>query len=518
MKDLEKDIQLTVDLFNLRKYTEAQIKAEKLILKNPKIVFLYNILGLILTEKKEIDDAIKIFQKGISINSNHAMIYNNLGTAYKLKDDYINSEKCYKKSISIDRNVPETHNNLGNLYIYLNQHNKGINSYKHSVLINKNFFVGHYNLGLAYKSIGKFLEAKKHLTESTKLNPNFFTSHRILSQVIKYSNNEKHFDILKDIYNKEKKGNKRIDEIAFALGKAYEDVQDYDNAFKYYNIGNNIKRSNINFSIKDEKENFISIKKIFNKNIYSNFKDVGSKNSSVIFIVGMPRSGTTLVEQIVSNHSKVYGADELNILPELVKKYFCNLHTETLIPSLDKFKRDDFKKIGEEYIYKLNKITSNETITTDKLTVNFKWIGLIKLILPNAKIINCSRNKQDTCFSIFKNYFTSNELTFAYEINEIVSYYNLYCDLMNHWNSSIPNFVYDIKYENLIKKPEINIKKLLNFCSLDWDENCLKFYNNKRAIKTASDTQVRSKLYSSSIDYWKKFEKYINKPFVKFKN
>ena len=441
------------------------------------------------------------------------MIFNNLGTAYKLKDDYTNSENYYKKSIAIDRNISETHNNLGNLYTHLNKHEKGIDCYKKSILINPNFFVGHYNLGLTYKSMGKFLEAKKHLTEATKINPNFFPGHRLLSQVIKYNNKEKHFEILKALYQKEKNNIKPIDEIAFALGKAYEDIKDYDNAYKYFNIGNKSKRVNIKFEIKNEINNFLSIKKLFNKNIFLNLQDLNSKNSSVIFIVGMPRSGTTLVEQIISNHAKVYGADELNILPELVKKYFHHREDEMLIKNFDNFKKEDLKKIGEEYILKLKKISKNESIVTDKLTSNFKWIGLIKLILPKAKVINCVRNKKDICFSIFKNYFTSNELTFAYDLNEIVDYYNLYNDLMNHWASIIPNFIYDIKYENLINKPEVNIKNLLNFCNLNWDENCLKFYNNKRIIKTASDTQVRKKFYNSSVEYWKNFEKHIRKPF-----
>ena len=157
-------------------------------------------------------------------------------------------------------------------------------------------------------------------------------------------------------------------------------------------------------------------------------------------------------------------------------------------------------------------------MVTDKLTVNFKWIGLIKLIIPNSKIISCTRASEDTCFSIFKNYFTSNELTFAYDINEIVDYYNLYSDLMNHWRSILPNFIFDISYENLISKPEFHVKKLLNFCNLDWEENCLKFYNNKRVIKTASDTQVRKKIYTSSIDYWKNFKKYVEHPFSKLSN
>ena len=157
-------------------------------------------------------------------------------------------------------------------------------------------------------------------------------------------------------------------------------------------------------------------------------------------------------------------------------------------------------------------------ITTDKLTANFKWIGLIKLILPNAKIVSCTRNSKDICLSIFKNYFTNNELNFAYDIDEIVSYYNLYFKLMNHWRNILPNYIYDINYEKLIKEPEPQVKDMLKYCNLDWDPNCLKFYNNMRIVKTASDTQVRKKIYTSSINSWKKFESELNTPFKKLLN
>ena len=515
MKDLEKKVQFTVNLFNSGKYTEAQKHAEKILETHPKIVFLYNIIGLILTEKKEISQSIKIFKEGVNINPKSAIIYHNLGTSYKIIGDYINSEKSYKKSLDLDRNISETHNNYGNLCIHLNRYIEAIKHFKRAILVNSKFFIGYYNLGISYKSMGKFDESKKYLLEAIKLNPNFFTAHRILSQLIKYKEGDAHFNQLKDIYKNKKNETPGLGEISFALGKAYEDIKDFHNSYKYFYIGNKKKRESINFSISKEDENFQNIRKTFNKNLFSKFLNKGIKNSSVIFILGMPRSGTTLIEQIISNHSKVYGGDELNILPDLVKKYLYKNKPEDIAENLNKLNENDFNKIGNEYIEKLNKISNKSPITTDKLTANFKWIGLIKLILPNSKIICCKRNSRDVCFSIFKNYFTNNELNFAYDINEIVKYHNLYTELMNYWHKILPGFIYDVNYENLITEPEMQIKKLLNFSKLDWDEKCLKFYENKRIIKTASDTQARNKIYSSSIGYWKNFESNFEDSFKK---
>ena len=510
MNDLEKKIQFAVSLFKLKKYNEAQNHAEKLIAQYPRVIFLYNILGLIYTEKKEIDLAIKTFNKGLDFDPNQAMIYNNLGTAYKIKEDYKKSELSYKKSIDIDRNIPETHNNFGNFYLELNNYTKAVECFKKAILVNEKFYIAYYNLGVAYKGMGKFDDAKKYLKDAIKLNPNFFTAHRILSQILNYDIDNKHFDILKSIFQN-KKDEIGIGEIAFSLGKAYEDLKDYNNSFKYFNIGNQKKRKSINFSLTKEKESFEMIKNSFNKDMFKKFLNSGCKNPSVIFIVGMPRSGTTLVEQILSNHSKVYGGDELNILPDLINKYFNNKKFVNI-------EKDHLEIVGKDYIDKLNQISKNSLVKTDKLTENFKWIGLIKLILPNSKIIHCTRNSKDVCFSIFKNYFTNNKLNFAYDIDEIVSYYNFYFNLMNHWKKILPNFIYDINYENLINKNESEIKNLLEFCKLDWDQNCIKFYNNKRTIKTASDVQVRKKIYNSSINYWKNFKNNLDIPFKKLLN
>ena len=513
MKDLEKQIQSLINLYKSKKFTNAEELAKKLIYTNPKVVFLYNLLGLILNEQNKIDDAIKIFEKGIKLQPNYALIYNNLGTSYKIKDDYKNSESNYKKSIQLDNKVPETFNNLGNLYMDFNKYNDAIDCYKKAISINQNFFVSYYNLGIAYKAIGNFDDSKKNLFEAIKLNPRFFTAHRVLSQITKYNKDNSHFAFLQRLYEDKEIKNLYKSELAFALAKAHEDVKDYKKAFQYYNDGNYFKRKNIKFSIKEEQLEFNKIKKIFNKNIFKKFKDVGIDDTSAIFIIGMPRSGTTLIEQIISSHKSVYGGDELGFLPDLVKKYFISNLPGLALEKIADFENQKFDKIAKEYILKLKKISNNSKIVTDKLPSNFKWIGLIKMILPHSKIIHCIREPNDNCFSIFKNYFAGVDLKFAYDINEITHYYNLYFDLMNHWKEMLPGFIHDIKYEDLIRDPKKNVEKILNFCHLDWDEHCLEFYKNKRPVKTASDTQVRQKIYNTSINYWKNFEKYLKEPF-----
>ena len=163
-------------------------------------------------------------------------------------------------------------------------------------------------------------------------------------------------------------------------------------------------------------------------------------------------------------------------------------------------------------------ISNNAAITTDKMPENFYWVGFIKLILPKSKVIHCYRNSKDNCFSLYKNHFPKSKINYSYNLNYIVEYYNDYFDLMNFWNKSLSDFVFNIKYENLIYNLKDEISNLLKFCNLDWNDKCLNFHTNKRVIKTASDIQARSKIYTNSINSWKKYETYLEKYFNKLKS
>jgi len=506
MNILEKKVQLILELYKSKKFNKAEKLIKELLLEQPKISFLYNVLGLILNAQNKTEEAISYYKKGIKIDPYNNMIYNNLGTSYKSIKKFDDAETCFEKSIKIKKDVSQTHNNLGNLYLSTNKLEKAINSYKRAIKIDKNFFISYYNLGIAYKTLGRFKESKNFLFESLKLNNQFYPAHRNLSQLIKYNKKNNHFKELKKIYEEFKEDDVSKIEVGFALGKAYEDQKNYQKSFFHYKEANTIMRNNINYSYIDEKNQFDKIKNIFNKELFYKYKNSGISDDSPIFILGMPRSGTTLVEQIISSHHKVYGGDELDILPELINK---NINFES---KLDKKK---LNVIAYDYIKYIKKISMNHKKITDKLPVNFKWIGLIKLALPNSIVIHCSRDSRDNCFSIFKSFFTSNQINYAYNLDEIINYYKLYKNLMEHWKNTLPDFIINIKYEEIINEPNNKIRDLINSCRLEWDDKCIKFYENKRPIKTASDTQARNKIYKTSINSWKRYKNQLTKNFDK---
>ena len=238
-----------------------------------------------------------------------------------------------------------------------------------------------------------------------------------------------------------------------------------------------------------------------------------SRDSNIIFICGMPRSGTTLVEQIIASHKKVSGAGELIYLQKSIEKNFFNndmLNEQTV--------REDIfaerTKLNDDYYELLNLHNVKSNYITDKAPQNFRWIGFIKIFFPNSKIIHCTRNSRDICLSIFKNSFASTDMNWSYTQENIAKYYNLYKDIMKFWNETIGEFIYEINYEKLIKNKDNEIKNLLDFCNLEFDPACLNHHKKtKTPIKTVSVAQARKPIYSSSVDKNKFYESNLSKMF-----
>ena len=507
MEDFKNKIKKLLILYNNKEHIKAESLCLELIENYPNKAILYNLLGIIQQAQNKYMDAVVAYKKGIDIDPKFGILYSNLANIYKIKKDITEAEKFYKKAIEVDKKISEPHNNLGNLFKLRNDYDQAIECYKKAIEINNDFFWAHYNLGSTYTNMGLYEEARESFINSIKVKPFFCPSHRSLSRIKKYKKDDKHLLEMKKIYSSKNIQDNDKKELAFALGKAYEDIGDYESSFDYYKTGNLLHRKYLNFSITNEQNEFNEIKKNYSKDFFSKNKNFGYKDSTPIFIIGMPRSGTTLVEQIISSHPKVYGGDELNYIPEMVYE---NKNIENL-------SNEKITELGKQYVDKIKNISSNSSFVTDKLPINFKWLGFIKLILPNAIVINCVRDSKDNCFSIYKNFFPKS-VNFAYDMKEIVKYYNLYSELLKHWNAVIPNFIINIKYEKLINDHEVEIKNLIKLCNLTWDNKCIEFYNNKRPIKTASDTQARAKIYKTSIDSWKNYSRNLKDFFKELPN
>tara|TARA_B110001450_G_scaffold205235_1_gene195072 strand:- start:502 stop:1467 length:966 start_codon:yes stop_codon:yes gene_type:complete len=298
--------------------------------------------------------------------------------------------------------------------------------------------------------------------------------------------------------------------LLFAMSKAEEDMDLIKESFTNLNLANHTWRKLLNFNINNEIKIFNKIKSIFNKIDLTKTDNFNFQGKKLIFILGMPRSGTSLVEQIITSHSDVFGAGELPQLSKIIKNrlFYEDLPSEDGL--IDLFQNESFAdQLRLEYYNYLKRFNAKNPFITDKAPLNFRWIGIIKILFPNSKIIHCSRNSKDNCLSIFKNFFEAG-LDFGYNQKELGTYYNIYLDLIKFWQKKLPGLIYEAKYEHIIQSPELEIKKIIKFCDLHWEENCLEFHRNKNPIKTMSTAQARKPIYKSSLNSFEKFSPFLN--------
>jgi tetratricopeptide (TPR) repeat protein len=503
--EAEREAQIILNYFKAKDYISAEAKAKKLIKKFPNFQAVYNLLGLCLQSQKKFQEAIKYYKIAIQNNPNFFVAINNLGLTYHNMYDLKNAQHYYERAIEINPKFTHPISNLGNVKKELNNYEEAIKCYKLALSIDNKLYIVIHNLGMAYQALGKFEESKKYFESVLKINSKFTRADRSLSMSLKYDINNPHLKIMENKIKDQSLNDFQKIELHFGLGKAYEDIKNYKKSFENYKLGNKIKRDAIKYQINDDVKLFENIKNSFSSIDFQNLENVGNKSNKMIFILGMPRSGTTLVEQIIANHESVYGAGELRDLTQIIKENFL-VNNKIKFP--EKFNIKDqnfFSNMGTKYLENLDRYNSKKNYITDKAPLNFKWIGLIKLILPKSKIIHCTRDPKGICLSLFKNFFEG-ELNFSYNLEEAAKYYKLYQNLMEYWKQLLPDFIYDISYEKLVENQEFESKKLLDFCNLDWDKNCLTFYRNKRGIVTASFAQARKPIYKNSVKSWQNYK------------
>ena len=487
-------------------------ECNKLIKKNPYNSYFYNLCGLALQGSNNIIASIEYFKKSIDLDKNNIAAKNNISTSYKAIGKYDLSENYLKDALKISPNYIQALNNYANLNTNINNYKLAIQLLEKAKKIEPNNVIILYNLADTYKAMGNFSKSKE-IFEFIIDKFDFHTpSHLSLSSIYKYDTDSLH---LKEMLSKLKSNNittqNRID-LCFAIGKAYDDIGDYEKSYSFYLNGNKLNKEKLKY-------NFNSDKILFNS-IIDSFKDFDFKKlpknndeKKAIFICGMPRSGTTLVEQIISSHSEVSGEGELSYLQNTIK----NNYIENNSFKMKKLNQDidqNIETIKKEYFDMINFHNLSTNNFTDKAPQNFRWLGFIRIFFSNCKIIHCSRNPKDTCLSLFKNYFPASEMRWAYDQEDIGNYFNLYKKLIEFWKSKFPDFIYEANYEKIINNPEKEIKNLINFCDLKWEDNCLNFHkNSKTPIKTVSVVQARNPIYKNSINTYENYSIYLNKLF-----
>ncbi len=320
-----------------------------------------------------------------------------------------------------------------------------------------------------------------------------------MSNFKKYTEDDADFAFMKRQYEDKIDEMEPLDAsgLCFSLSKAYEDIGDNDLAFKYLAEGNEIKGKTVYYNNETQEAIYAGNKASYVPELFKKFADCGSKSQIPVFIVGMPRSGTTLTEQIISSHPDVYGAGELSLLGRVIRE-------------LGPMTPENAAEMGEAYVKYIKKLdkTGKAKRITDKMPGNFHKVGIIECILPHAKIIHCRRNPVDTSLSCFKQNFAYGQ-GWSYSLENLAKEYNRYLDMMDHWEKVLPGRILHIDYEETVSNLEEQARKLIDFVDLPWNDACLEPHKQKRTVLTASKDQVIKPVYQSSVEKWRRFEKHL---------
>jgi len=505
----EAHYNLGVTLRELDKIEEA-IKCYKnaIGIKNAYPNAHYN-LGNALLSLEQYDSAIKHFESAIAFNPKLAKAYNNLGLVYKRLGKDQEAGKKFDEALIIKPNYAEAANFRGVIFQNAGDLNNAIKYYHKSLKINPNLVDAYNNIGLAEKELNKTDNAIKAFENALTIDPNFASAYYNLTRFKHYTLSKKQVAKMQSLLCTDNISQSELIYINFALANTNENLENQDEFFKYLHEANRLRKKELNYSFDTSKKLFSIIYEIFNEAPFSIKESLQAKTLTKrpIFILGMPRSGTSLVEQIISSHDSVYGAGELSTLMELLypilKERLSNGKDQSI--SFE----SNLTLIGKKYLDSLADLDTSANIITDKTPANFQNIGFIFSIFPNAKIIHLKRDPRAICWSIYKSNWSEIGYGFSYNIDDLVKFYSLYSNLMNFWHKQFPGKIYDICYEDLTTNQEQETRKLLEYCELEWDENCLNFHKNKRAVRTASSLQVRDKMYQGSSEAWKKYEAHI---------
>jgi len=423
-------------------------------------------------------------------------IYNNISICYRNIKSYPESINFLKKSLLLDSNNHYTLFNLGLTYSDTQEFNVAENYLKKAYSLSENNPLYSYNYCNILLMRGEKTLVKSLINKSIIQNPSFIQFLNFSSK-IDCNRGDVFFNWIVSLLNNPDTSDAIKVKCEFAMFSILDKAGEYDDAFIHLKVGNDLFNSTLVSSINKSKIQHSLVKDL---NFNANYIPLKFENYPIpIFIVGMPRSGTTLTEQILDSHDLVSGKGELTFLSDIISDY--NILDNKIITNqtLDLISKRYFKHIKD-----INNM--NHSYLIDKMPGNYFWIKIILKAIPNAKIIHCTRHPMDTCLSIYSKNFSSNFKNY-YNLNDIAQSYINYYNLMKNFRISLEdNFFLDFSYEQLIKNPEEKVKELLHFCGLDFDKKCLKFYNNSRFIRTASSVQVRENFYPNSINRWKNYE------------
>ncbi|MGA2342254.1 MAG: sulfotransferase [Steroidobacteraceae bacterium] len=451
-------------------------------------------------------DAVRLLKHALKQSAHLPLAWRGLSQALLALGDLPEAEAAARRLLRIESENPNNWVQLATVYARLMRQQDALAAFEEAARrspgeVRLRLSIGHLN-----KTLGRRRECEQAYKQCLEMDPSMGEAYWSLADLKNYVFSDAEIASMLSLMNGEDGDDQDQAYVHFALGRAFEHKKDYAAAFDHYATGNRRRRKTVPFDIEAFENKTRRVRECFDPAFFASRSGSGHPDPSPIFIIGLPRSGSTLVEQILASHSCVEGTFELPNLLSIVREFD---HADAVHDAYPEIVRaaspEHLANLGRRYIEETAPLRGARPYFIDKMPNNFSHVGLIQAILPRAVIIDARRHPMDACFSTYKQHFAEGQ-SFSYDLEDLGRYYRCYLSLMDHWDAVLPGKVLRLQYEVLVREPDPSIRRLLAHCGLEFEPGCLAFHETKRAVRTASAEQVRQPLYTSGMGYWKHFE------------
>jgi tetratricopeptide (TPR) repeat protein len=501
-------------LVALHRHAEAEAPLRIALSQMPRDAVLRNALGVVQEGLQRFAEAEQAYRDALQAHPGLAEAHANLGNCLRRLGRLFEAEAHLTRAIELQPGFAVAHFNLGIVLQEREEHDRAIAQYRQALDYRPDYVEALNNLGSSLRIQGFVDEACAAFEKILQLRPTQVEAHCNLAQFKTYRADDPHIELMLSQRD-------RVPQLPaegqirywFTVGKMLEDVGRHDESFEAYARGNRDKHATTPW---DEAAHLALQREIIStftrEKLASHAVAAAAKGPTPIFIVGMPRSGTSLLEQVLSTLPGIHGAGEITWLPE-------TLHVDDGDPGADRgefprtladYSTEDYLRLGRRYIDRIRELAPDATHVVDKLPDNFQHLGLIHLMFPGARLVHSMRDPMDSCFSCYSRLFIANNLGYTYDLGAVGRYWVSYHELMQHWHAALPpGRILDVAYETMVGDFENQARRLVDYLGLPWDDRCLGFHQNRRIVKTASVAQVRKPIYKTSVARWKPYERHL---------
>ncbi|WP_245472562.1 sulfotransferase [Mesorhizobium sp. M7A.F.Ca.MR.148.00.0.0] len=492
-------------LHQTRRSEEGLDLIERSVSLQPTNPDFLNNFGTVMRDLGRPAAAIDFFRGAVDLRPDQLAARDNLGSSLKQVGQFEEAEEIYRGTVARNPFHVRARIGLAETLQEAGRLDEALAVFREALAIRPKDADLLHGLGVGLMEKGKLDEAADLFRQALAINPAMATAWLMLTQVKRQKERDSELGGMEAQHAKAPQDSLARMQLSFGLGKANDDLRDYGRAFDYFAEGNAIRRKGINYDQARTRAEFEAMKATFDAGFFEKHRPSSISDDTPIFIVGMPRSGTTLVEQIIASHPQVYGAGELSILKKAVGKQFPATMPGGFPWGVSDMGDADFAEAGQAYLDMLHARYPNMRHVTDKMPGNFLLVGFIHMMMPKARIIHCARDAAATCLSIYKVHFRGDSHRYGYDLGELADFHNLYTDIMKHWHTVLPGVVHDVRYEDFVADQEGQTRALIAHLGLPWDDAALSFHETDRPVRTASAAQVRQPMYQGSVDLWKRY-------------